>query len=367
MIPLSCPDIDAADKRAVMAVLDGSRLSIGPEIEKFEAVVAAISYRKHGIAVNSGTSALHLCVKALGLRAGDEVITTPFSFVATTNCLLYEGVKPVFVDIDESYNLDPKLIDAAVTEKTKAILPVSVFGNTAHLDEYEQIAKRLKLKMIEDACESIGAYGNMKPAGGYGDCSVFAFYPNKQITTGEGGMVVTDSDEIASLCRSMRNQGRDSSAWLSHQRLGYNYRMSELSAALGYSQAKRLDEIVAKRANVADLYATALENIDVILPPMTGQYLPSWFAYVVRLNSDYDQADRDAILTILKEHDIGCGAYFPPIHKMPHVKAVVGETTFPVCESLSARTIALPFYANMGAPEVKRVAEVLGDAITKVN
>ena len=233
-VPLSSPDVTQAEIDAVVEVMRGDRLSIGPRLESFEAACADRAGRRFGIGVNSGTSGLHLCVKALGLSEGDEVITTPFSFISTTNCLLFEGVKPVFVDIDpQSYNMAPEAVEAAITPATKAILPVEVFGNTEHFDTYEQIARSHGLVMIEDCCEALGGVLGERPAGSFGQCGVFAFYPNKQITTGEGGMIVTDSEEIRDMCVSLRNQGRATRAWLSHARLGYNYRMSEVTAAIG--------------------------------------------------------------------------------------------------------------------------------------
>ncbi|KKL28831.1 hypothetical protein LCGC14_2371220, partial [marine sediment metagenome] len=221
IVPLSNPDITDAEREAVLSVLHTSRLSIGPHVEAFERAVAERAGRKYGMAVNSGTSGLHLCVRGLGIGEGDEVITTPFSFVATTNCLLFERARPVFVDIDpDSYNMDPAAVEAAITPRTKAILPVEVFGNMAHFDEYERIAKKHNLLLIEDSCEALGGRLGDRLAGSFGDCGVFAFYPNKQITTGEGGMIVTDSQELRDLAVSMRNQGRATTAWLSHARLG---------------------------------------------------------------------------------------------------------------------------------------------------
>ena len=252
-VPLSNPDLVKEDALAVAEVLRGDRLSIGPVLEQFEAAIAKQACRKYGIGVNSGTSGLHLCVKALGISEGDEVITPSFSFVATTNCLLFERAKPVFVDIDHTYNIDPAQVEAAITPRTKAILPVEVFGNTAHFDEYERIAQKHNLIMIEDCCEALGGRLGQRHAGSFGAAGVFAFYPNKQITTGEGGVIVTDSEEIRDLCKSMRNQGRDTVAWLSHARLGYNYRLSEINAMLGLRQMNRLDEILDKRRRAAGL------------------------------------------------------------------------------------------------------------------
>jgi len=368
-ISLSSPDIAEADVQAVLPVLRGGRLSIGPHIESFEAAVARRAGRKHGIGVNSGTSGLHLCVRALGIGDGDEVVTTPFSFIATTNCLLFERAKPVFVDIDpENYNVDPTALEAAITPRTKAILPVEVFGNTAHFDTYERIAARRGLAMIEDCCEALGGFLGARPAGSFGNCGVFAFYPNKQITTGEGGLIVTDDDRLADLCRSMRNQGRDTSAWLSHARLGYNYRLSEINAALGEAQMRRLDEILAKRRAVAEMYHQALADLEEVgLPPMAQPKQASWFVYVIRLADRFSRSDRDAAMEHLRKAGIGCNPYFVPIHLQPYVMELLGtrEGDFPVTERVAARTIALPFFANLTERDVGRVRQELGKAIAK--
>ncbi|MCD4699651.1 MAG: DegT/DnrJ/EryC1/StrS family aminotransferase, partial [Phycisphaerae bacterium] len=347
-IPLSNPDITDSERQAVLEVLGSGRLSIGPHTEAFEATVASKAGRKYGIAVNSGTSGLHLCVKSLGIGDEDEVITTPFSFVATTNCLLFERARPVFVDIDpESYNMDPAAIEAAITPKTKAILPVEIFGNMAHFDEYERIARKHNLLMIEDSCEALGGVLNGRAAGNFGDCGVFAFYPNKQITTGEGGLIVTDSKEIRDLCRSMRNQGRDTQTWCVHERLGYNYRMSEITAVLGLSQMHRLGDVVTKRRRIAEAYNAALVDIEQShLPPMAERENASWFVYVIRLCDDFTADQREAILDDLRRQTIGCESYFPAIHLQPFIqkKSSFQRGDFPVCEALSDRTIALPFF-----------------------
>ncbi len=372
-VPLSSPDITDAEREAVMAVLRTNRLSIGPRTEAFEALVAARAGRRYGVAVNSGTSGLHLCIRALGITEGDEVITTPFSFIATTNCILFEHARPVFVDIDpETYNADPSAVEAAITPRTKAILPVEVFGNTAHFDRYERIAKEHGLLLIEDSCEALGGILNGRPAGNFGDCSVFAFYPNKQITTGEGGLIVTDDENIRDLCISMRNQGRDTTAWLSHRRMGYNYRMSEIAAALGEVQMHRLDEILAKRRKVAEMYDNALTDLAdaglVHLPPMTERENASWFVYVIRLADQFDQTDRDTILKRLRENGIGCSNYFAPIHLQPFImetlKTKPGD--FPITEHIAARTIALPFFSNMTGEQVARVRDELDEILHSI-
>jgi len=370
-IPLSGPDITQAEIDAVVSVMRGDRLSIGPRTEAFEAAVADRAGRKYGVAVNSGTSGLHLCVKALGIGEDDEVITTPFSFVATSNCLLFERARPVFVDIDpESYNMDPAAIEAAITPRTKAILPVEVFGNTAHFDMYERIAKDHGLALLEDCCEALGGSLNGRPAGSFGQCGVFAFYPNKQITTGEGGMIVTDRQDIRDLCVSLRNQGRATEAWLSHARLGYNYRMSEVTAAIGEAQMRRLDEILEKRRQVARMYDEALGEIEGIrVPPMVGRETASWFIYVIRLADRFSAADRDAIIERLRNAGIGCSNYFVPIHTQPYVIEALGtkEGDFPKTEHLAARTIALPFSANLTAEQVNCVKAELTAALRELN
>ncbi|MBN1942669.1 MAG: DegT/DnrJ/EryC1/StrS family aminotransferase [Phycisphaerae bacterium] len=371
-IPLSSQDITQAEIDAVVEVLRGDRLALGPHMQAFEAACAQRAGRKYGLAVNSGTSGLHLCVRALGISDGDEVITTPFSFVATTNCILFERARPVFVDIDpETYQMDPAAVEAAVTPKAKALLPVEVFGNTAHFDAYETLAQKHNLAMIEDCCEALGGVLGNRPAGNFGDCGCFAFYPNKQITTGEGGMIVTDRQDIRDMCLSLRNQGRATEAWLSHARMGYNYRMSEVTAALGEVQVSRLDEILAKRRAAAALYDEALAGLVqkglLHLPPMAQRDKASWFVYVIRLADRFTGEDRDAVMAGLREQNIGCNCYFVPIHLQPYIQETLGtkEGDFPITERIAARTIALPFFANLSEQQVTRVVEVLGKLISK--
>ena len=366
-INLSSQDITQTEIDAVVEVMRSERLSIGPKLQEFESAIAQRAGRKFAIGVNSGTSGLHLCVKALGIGPGDEVITTPFSFVATTNCLLFVDATPVFVDIDpESYNMDPEAVEAAVTPRTKAILPVEVFGNTAHFDTYEQIAKKHNLLLVEDCCEALGGSLGGRPAGSFGQCGVFAFYPNKQITTGEGGMIVTDSEEMRDLCISMRNQGRATEAWLSHARLGYNYRMSEISAALGLAQVQRLDEILALRRGAAEMYNQALGDIEELhTPPMTDPETASWFVYVVRLDDRFTREDRDAVINRLRDAGIACSNYFVPIHTQPYITEKLGVRAgdFPLTEHLAARTIALPFFARISDQQIERIKGALVEAI----
>ncbi len=369
-IPLSSQDITEEEINAVVSVMRSDRLSLGPEIEAFEASLAERAGRKFAVGVNSGTSALHLCVKGLGIGEGDEVITTSFSFVATTNCVLFEHATPVLVDIDPvSYNMDPAAIEAAITPRTKAILPVEVFGNPAHFDAYEAIARKHNLYLIEDSCEALGAQLDGRPAGSFGDCGVFAFYPNKQITTGEGGALVTDNEDLRDIAASLRNQGRATDAWLCHARLGYNYRMSEITATLGKVQVSRLDDILAKRRRAAAMYDAAFADVeDIHLPPMHDRDTASWFVYVVRLGDRFTRADRDAILDALRAENIGCNNYFVPIHTQPYISELLGtkEGDFPLTEAVASCTIALPFFANLTEGQVARVKDVLTKAMAKL-
>jgi len=369
-ITLSGPDITQAEIDAVVAVLRTPNLSLGPKLGEFERIFADYVGRRRAVAVNSGTSALHLCLLASGIGPGDEVITTPFSFIATTNCVLMVGAKPVFVDIDPAtYNIDVNRIAEKITPRTKAILPVEVFGNPSGLDEVYKLAQKRKLLCIEDSCEALGSRVNSHKAGTLGDMSTFAFYPNKQMTTGEGGMIVTDDDQAADLCASLRNQGRDAGAgWLAHVRLGYNYRLADINCALGIEQVKRLDSFIEKRQQVARWYQEYLGDDERLIVPREGAgcYV-SWFVYVVRLQDEFDQQVRDKVLNYLREHDIGCNNYFTPIHLQPHIAALgYGEGDFPVTERIAQRTIALPFYNNLSKGQVETVCAALKLALNKL-
>ena len=364
-VPLSAPDINQDDISAVLSVLQTNQLSLGPRLSEFEKVMTDWAGQKHGIAVNSGTSGLHLIVRAMDLKDGDEVITTPFSFIASSNCLLFERAVPVFADIEpETLNIDPSAIERAITPKTKAILAVHAFGHPADMDPIREIAQRHSLRVIEDSCEAIGAQYKGRPAGSLGDAGVFAFYPNKQMTTGEGGVIVTDDDEIAALCRSMRNQGRgEGDRWLFHERLGYNYRLDELSCALGVSQAARLEEILAMRTDVAQRYHQRLAGIDGVSLPFTADYAKiSWFIYVIRLAAGID---RDKVMQALTDNDIGCRPYFTPIHLQPFFREMFGykEGDFPITEQVARSTVALPFFNRIADEQIDYVADMLEKAI----
>jgi len=376
-IPLSSPDITEAEIDAVVDVMRSGRLSIGPKQDLFEQQVASRCNRTTGVAVSSGTAGLHMVLLALGIGPGDEVITTPFSFIASANCILMAGATPVFVDIcPQSLNLDPKRVEAAITDKTKAIVAVEVFGNPRHMDAIEAIARRNEIALIEDACEGMGGKLNGRPIGSFGRASVFGFYPNKQITTGEGGMIVTDDDRLADMCRSLRNQGRavasdnddrvgspETGSWLAHQRMGYNYRLSEISAALGCVQMDRLDEMLEARRRVANAYTQRLlDQCDLILPsPSTDDADTSWFVYVIRLAPEYDRAARDRVIAGLRRHDIGASNYFPPIHLQPFYKKQFGYAPgdYPITESISDRTFALPFFNQLEDPQIDLVCHTL--------
>lgn len=368
-IPLSRPDISQREIDAVMDVLSGDTLSIGPKVEEFEQAIAKLTNRAHGIGVSSGTAGLHCCAIAAGIGEGHEVITTPFSFVTSTNCILYVGAKPVFVDIDpKTLNLDPEKVRAAITPRTKAIVAVEVFGHPGGMQELEQIARQHELVLIEDSCEGLGGYDGKRPIGSFGRASVFGFYPNKQITTGEGGIIVTDDDAFAALCRSLRNQGRDGMAWLAHQRLGYNYRLSEINAALGVAQMSRLDDILDKRRKVAHMYMERLMTSRyLILPTLSDDDVMSWFVFVVRLNDLFEPGDRDSVMQELRAMGIGCNNYFPPIHLQPYVAEKFGHSAgdFPVTEYVAARTIALPFFGKMTGKQVNTVCDALEGTLEK--
>jgi len=363
-IELSGPDITQAEIDAVATVMRSGRLSLGPAVPRFEQAVAEYVGVKHAVAVSSGTTGLHLLMRAIGIGPGDEVISTPFSFVASTNCVLFERGRPVFADMDaQTWNIDPKKIEAAVTPKTKAIIPVNVFGQVADMDAINLIAKRHRLRVIEDSCESLGARYKGCMSGSLADAGVFGFYPNKQITTGEGGMITTNDDEIARLCVSMRNQGRDTGmGWLSHERLGYNYRLSDIACAIGAVQMRRVGEILAKRARVASWYRQRLaDEKRISLQKISPDCEMSWFVFVIKLADDYSEQDRASMIAALRERGIGCSNYFSPIHLQPFYREQFGYKPgdFPICERVAARTIALPFHNALTEADVNRVCDTL--------
>ncbi len=371
-IPLSQQDITEQEISAVNDVLRSNALSLGPKLPEFEEKVAKFVGVKHAIAVNSGTSGLHLCVRSLGIKDDDEVITTPFSFIASANCILFDRAKPVFVDIDKTtLNIDVTKIEAAITQRTKAILPVHVFGLPADMSAIMKIAKKHNLHVIEDSCEAIGATIDGVQAGAIADCGTFAFYPNKQMTTGEGGIIVTDNDNIDKLAKSMRNQGRDEGmGWLAHTRLGYNYRISDINCALGVVQIERINEILAARDNVAKIYKKVLSKKmpEIILPcENSNGLIRSWFVYVVQLPHNYSEEQRNSIINYLRKRGIGCNCYFPPIHLQPFYKNLFGykEGDFPITECVSKRSIALPFFNKLSEENIQIVVQELKNAIAQ--
>ena len=367
-IEMSSAELDEHDVEAVASVVRSGQLALGPRIQEFEREVATIATTAHAVAVNSGTAALHLIVRALGLGAEDQVVVPSFTFAASVNAILYEGATPVFADIEsDTFNLDPTDFERRITDRTKAVMVVDVFGHPAAWDRILDIAKRNGLYLIDDSCEAFGAEYRGRKLGSLGDAAAFAFYPNKQMTTGEGGIIVTDNDETASLCRSMRNQGRsEMGSWLEHERLGFNYRMDEMSAALGVSQMRRLDEILAKRAAVADRYTQMLAGYDWVRPPVVRPRVKiSWFVYVVTLARGID---RDAVMRLLDEDGIPSRAYFSPIHRQPYIVERFGERDYdlPVTEDIASRTLALPFHNNLTQEQAERVVSSLVSAVERV-
>ncbi len=362
-IPLSKPDITQKEIDAVVQVMRSNTLSIGPRLEEFEEKAAKIAGRDYAVGVSSGTTGLHCAMLAAGIRAGDEVLTTPFSFVASANCILFVDAIPKFVDIDpKTLNVDVAKLEAAITDKTRAIVAVETFGHPGGMIELERIAQKNELVMIEDCCEGFGGKQKDRSIGSFGRAGVFGFYPNKQITTGEGGMIVTDDTRFAQMCRSLRNQGRDGMSWLAHQRLGYNYRLSEMNAAMGSVQCDRIEEILEARRRVAHTYIDRLMTSRyLILPTIREDEHMSWFVFVVRLNDLFEPGDRDEVMRQLRAANIGCNNYFPPIHLQPYMREKFGfkPGDFPVAEHVAARTLALPFYNTLVADDIELVCVTL--------
>jgi perosamine synthetase len=364
-INLSAPWIDEHDEERVLEVLRSGWLSLGPTGPRFEALLADAVGAPHCAAVSSGTAGLHLCMRLAGVQAGDEVITSPYSFVASANCAIYEGATPVFAEIDpNTFNLDPAAVEAAITPRTKAIVAVDIFGYPAEYDELLALCEQHGLALIEDACEALGATYKGKPLGSHGHPAVWAFYPNKQMTTGEGGAVTTHDPEQHELLVSLRNQGRlETSSWLQHGRLGYNYRLDDLSAALGIGQLEKLDRILEARAAVAASYGELLAGVDVEVPLADdSDHVRSWFVYVVKLPSG---VDRDAVMGRLAADGIATAPYLPSIHLQSYMRERYGfaEGMLPVSEDCSARTMALPFHARLGRDDQERVVDALRTAL----
>lgn len=363
-IQIARPYIDAEDIKGVVGVLKSGWLSLGPKYKQFEQDFAKYVGVKYACAVSSGTAALHLGVKALDLKVGDEVITSPFSFVASSNVLLYENIKPVFVDIEQTtFNIDSMKIEDKINSKTKAILPVHIFGQSANMDPILKIAKKYNLKVLEDSCESLGATYKGQMVGTTGDIGTYAFYPNKQMTTGEGGMIVTNSRQIYDLCDSMRNQGRGNSGnWLIHERLGYNYRMDEMSASLGITQLEKIAWMIKEKRKIASWYNDLLQDVGEVETPALGEgRTHSYFVYVIRIKNK----KRNELMEKLNKEGIQTKPYLPVIHLQPFMREMFDfkKSDFPVAEIVSEETLALPFYIGLLRDDVEYIVEKIEEIL----
>jgi perosamine synthetase len=366
-IPLSRPWLDEREEELVLEVLRSGRLSLGPWIDRFEEQVADRVGAPYAAALSSGTAGLHLLCRIANLGPGDEVITSPLSFVASANCFILEGATPVFADVDPvTLNLDPAAVEAAINERTKAIVAVDMFGYPCELDELRALADRHGLTLIEDACESLGAEYRGTPLGGHGPSAAFAFYPNKQMATGEGGVVTTHSEEEWQLLQSLRNQGRayEGGGWFHHVRLGLNYRWTDIQAAIGIAQLEKLDRILELRGAAAAHYGELLDGIAGVEAPNADddEHRRSWFVYVVRLDADLD---RDGVMDALRREGVATAEYVPCIHLQPYMRERFGfaEGLCPVAEGTARRTMALPFFTQIETEDQARVVEVLSRAV----
>jgi dTDP-4-amino-4,6-dideoxygalactose transaminase len=365
-IPLSKPFVDDREEELLLEVLHSGRFSLGPMIDRFEQAFAERVGSARAAAVSSGTAGLDLCMRLAGLGPGDEAITSPFSFVASANCIIYAGATPVFADIDpRTLNLDTDAVEAAITERTRAVVAVDIFGYPCELEPLRALCERHGLTLIEDACEALGAEYRGRPVGSHGHPAVFAFYPNKQLTTGEGGMVSTDSDEVWSVLKSLSNQGRaDSGGWLEHARLGYNYRLSDFAAALGVAQLEKLDRMLDLRAQAAARYGKLLAGVDRIETPLDddSDHRRSWFVYVVKLAPE---VDRERVIATLEGEGVASSRYLPSIHLQPYMRERFGfrEGTLPVSEDVSRRTLALPFFTQIAEEDQERVVDAVRRAL----
>jgi perosamine synthetase len=365
-VPLSRPYLDEREEELVLEVLRSGRLSLGPAIERFEQLIAERVGAPYAAGVSSGTAGLHMLCHIAGVAEGDEVITSPVSFVATANCFIFDGGRPVFADVDQqTLNLDPEAVEAAITDRTKGIVAVDMFGYPCELDELRAIAARHGLWLIDDSCEALGAEYKGLPIGSHGVSGAFGFYPNKQITTGEGGIVTTHSEEEWELLKSLRNQGRSyDSRWFHHVRLGFNYRITDVQAAMGIGQLEKLDRLLAMRADVARRYGELLASIDGVELPCAddADHRRSWFVYVVKVA---EGIDRDAVLERLASQGIEAGHYVPAVHLQPYLRDAYGfsEGMCPVAEDACSRTLALPFFPQLEAEDQKLVVDALQDAL----
>jgi perosamine synthetase len=367
-IPLSSPYLGAREEELVLEVLRSGRLSLGPMVERFEQAFAEAVGAPYAAAVANGTAGLHLLCHAAGLGPGDEAITSPYSFAASANCAIYEGATPVFADVDaRTLDLDPDAVEAAVTERTKAIVAVDIFGYPCELDPLREIADRHGLALIQDSCEALGAEYKGRRIGAHGPSAVFAFYPNKQMTTGEGAVVTTHSEDEWRLLQSLRNQGRaDGGGWLEHARLGFNYRLDDLRAALGVAQLEKLDEILRRRSEAAARYGALLAGVEGVAPLLAddAEHRRSWFVYVLELDPGLD---RERVLAALERGGVATSRYLPCIHLQPYMRERYGfsEGLCPVAEDASRRTFALPFHTAIEPADQERVVEVLAGALAR--
>ncbi len=366
-IPLSRPDINEDDIDAVVAVLRTSQLSLGPKLSEFEDAFARYIGVAHAVALSSGTAGLHLALLALGIGEGDEVVLPSFTFIAAANAVRHAGARPVFADIDARLlNITAESIEQVITPKTRAILLVHTFGYPAELGPILELARTHDLRVVEDACEAIGAEYGRRKIGSFGDVSVFSFYPNKPITMGEGGIAVTHNTALADTMRALRNQGRSAAdGWLEHSVLGYNYRVPDLSCALGLSQLSRVESILARREAVAMHYCDSLEDYPDIVPPVRtiADGRISWFAFVVRLSEQLPPGAREQVIASLAAAGIGCRAYFPPIHQQPLYAGYAGpDQVLNITEGVASRTLALPFFNALTTEHIEEVCSVLGSA-----
>jgi dTDP-4-amino-4,6-dideoxygalactose transaminase len=368
VVSLSAPWLDEREEKLVLDVLRSGRLSLGPTIDRFEELAAEAVGAPYAAAVSSGTAGLHLLCVAAGIQAGDEVITSPYSFVASANCAIYEGATPVFADIDRrTWNLDPAAVEASITPRTRAIVAVDIYGYPSELEELQELCERHALVLIDDACEALGARYQGRWLGAQGQDAVFAFYPNKQITTGEGGVVTTWSEETWRLLKSLRNQGRaDGGGWLEHARLGFNYRIDDVRAAIGIGQLEKLGDILGRRREVALRYHGLLAGIDGLqLPcPDDSGHERSWFVYAVALPAE---VDREAVIAELERRGVATARYLPCIHLQAYMRERYGfgEGLCPVAEELSRRTLALPFHTRLAADDQAYVADALRAALER--
>jgi perosamine synthetase len=365
-IPLARPFLDEREEELVLEVLRSGRLSLGPTIERFEELIAERVGAPYAAAVSSGTAGLHMLAHIAGLGPGDEAITSPISFVSSANCFIFEGATPVFADVDpRTLNIDPAALEAAITERTKAVVTVDMFGFPCELDEIRAICERRELVLIEDAAEALGAEYKGRPIGSQGVSGVFGFYPNKQLATGEGGIVFTHSEEEWQVVKSLRNQGRDytGGAWFDHVRLGFNYRWTDVQAAIGIGQLEKLDRLLSLRAEVAARYMRLLEGVEVEpLCADDAEHKRSWFVYVVALPAE---VDRDRVMAELRAQGIGTAEYVPCVHLQPYMRETYGfgEGMCPVAEEIASRTLALPFFPQLEAADQERVVDVLRAAL----